>query len=62
METSAGKIRNQRKEMEKMKLGKRIVGIMLAAVMLCSAFTVYSSASGDHGSSFDTATTLTWRL
>ena len=42
-----------------MKLGKRIVGIMLAAVMLCSVFTVYSSASGDHGSSFDTATTLT---
>ena len=45
----------------KMKLGKRIVGILLAAVMLCSAFTVCSSASGDYGSSFDTATTLTWR-
>ena len=41
-----------------MKLGKRIVGILLAAVMLCSVFTVYSSASGDYGSSFDTATTL----
>lgn len=41
-----------------MKLGKRIVGILLAAVMLCSVFTVYSSASGDYGSSFDSATTL----